>query len=135
MITGLCLYIALGTIVFLVAATLVWEFEFEGLYRIPWLRVGVQAIYALGLLLFLGPLALWWKNQPARRIFRLLSMAAAYTLLLSLARSGQVDDALFAASTADRIDAHLPAPCYWSSPVIAGWILRPGLSRHHVRIG
>jgi subtilisin family serine protease len=98
-ITGLCLYVALGTIVFLVAATLVWEFEFEGLYNIPWLRVGVQAIYAVGLLLFLGPLALWWKNQPARRIFRLLSMAAAYTLMLSIARSGQVDDALFAALT------------------------------------
>jgi hypothetical protein len=98
-ITGLSLYVALGSIVFLIVATLVWEFEFEGLYNIPWLRVGVQAIYAVGLLLFLGPLALWWKSQPARRIFRLLSMAAAYTLLLSAARSGQVDDALFAALT------------------------------------
>ena len=55
---------------FLVAATLVWESEFEGLYRIAWLRAGVQAGYAGGLLLFLGPLALWWKNQPARRFFR-----------------------------------------------------------------
>jgi len=96
LITGLCLYIALGTIVFLVAATFAWEFEFMGLYRIPWLRVGIQAIYALGLLIFLGPLALWWKGQPARRIFRLLSMAAVFTLMLSAARSGQVSDALSA---------------------------------------
>jgi hypothetical protein len=97
LITGLSLYIAIGTILFLVVATFVWEFEFEGLYNIPWLRVGVQAVYALGLLFFLGPLALWWNGQPSRRIFRLLSMASAYTLVLSVARRGQVDDALLAA--------------------------------------
>jgi subtilisin family serine protease len=96
-ITGLCLYTAIWTLVFLVIATLVWEFEFEGLYNIPWLRVAVQVVYALGLLLFLGPLALLWKSQPSRRIFRSLSLASAYTLILSLSRFTHVDNAQLAA--------------------------------------
>jgi hypothetical protein len=95
--TGLSLYIVLGTISFLLAATLVWEFEFEGLFGNPWLRIGIQALYACGLLLILGPLAVWWKSQPARRIFRSLSLAAAYALVLSLSRIGQVEDAMLAA--------------------------------------
>ncbi len=95
-VTTLCLYAFILTIGFLFAASIFWESEFEGLFGSPGLRVAIQAAYAAGLLLFLGPLALWWKSQPARRFFRSLCLAAAYTLILAFSRIGRVQDAQLA---------------------------------------
>jgi Subtilase family len=94
----LCFYTFLLTIGFLVAAATIWETEFEGLYGSPWLRVAIQGAYATGLLLPLGPLAVWWKGQPARRFFRLLCLSATYVLVLSFSRIGRVQDAQLAAA-------------------------------------
>lgn len=98
MITAVCIYTVILTIGFLVAAAIFWESEFEGLYGSAWLRVAIQGAYAGGLLLLLGPLAIWWKSQPGRRFFRSLCLAAAYALILSFSRIGQVQDAQLAAA-------------------------------------
>jgi hypothetical protein len=92
-VTALCLYAGILTIGFLVVNAFFWESEFEGLFGNPWLRVAIQAGYAVGLLLLLGPLAIWWKSQPLRRFFRSLCLAAAYAMLLSFSRAGHVQDA------------------------------------------
>jgi hypothetical protein len=97
MITTVCIYTIILTIGFLIAAAIFWESEFEGLYGSSWLRVAIQGGYAAGLLLLLGPLAVWWKSQPTRRFFRSLFLAAIYALILSFSRIGQVQDAQLAA--------------------------------------
>jgi len=91
------LFVAVLTAGFLLTAALVWEFEFEGFFSSPWLRAAIQSGYSVGLLLLLGPLALWWKSQPLRRSFRSLAFAAVYAAILSLSRIGGVSDAQLAA--------------------------------------
>jgi hypothetical protein len=96
-ILAVCFFVAVMTAGFLIMMALVWEFEFEGFFNTPWLRTVIQAGYSTGLLLLLGPFAIWWKSQPLRRSFRSLAFAAVYSLILSLSRIGNVSDALLAA--------------------------------------
>ncbi|MGB8252129.1 MAG: S8 family serine peptidase [Anaerolineaceae bacterium] len=97
MIVAVSFFVAVLTAGFLITTSLVWEFEFEGYFSSPWLRAAIQTGYSIGLLLFLGPLALWWKSQPLRRSFRSLAFAAVYSAILSLSRLGGITDAQMAA--------------------------------------
>lgn len=86
-------YTVVLTIGYILIATFVWEVEFEGLFGNPWLRTATQIIYSLGLLVFLGPLAIWWKEQPFRRTFRSMAFASLYAAILSFSRIGGITNA------------------------------------------